>query len=222
MTVAPLPLPRSSQPPRPPRLVGDGARRRRRGLGVRHFAVGLTKRLLPVVALALLTVVALWPELNRDQTRRLAIGARGVDAQSGQLTQPRYHGVDDHDRPYTLTAATARQISAERVDLTNPKGDITLENGSWLMIQSRQGVFMTHDSQLDLSGDVVLYRDDGLTVTTDTATVDLKSGAATSADKVHAEGPFGSLDAQGFSVTDRGTVMNFSGPGRLVLNGGAK
>jgi lipopolysaccharide export system protein LptC len=222
MTVAPLPLPRPTQPPRPPRLVGGGGRRRRARLGLRHFAVGFAKRLLPVVALVLLSLVALWPEINHDQTRRLAVGLRGVEAQSGQLTEPRYHGVDDHDRPYALTATTARQVSPDRIDLTNPKGDITLENGNWLMIQSRQGVFMTRDNQLDLSGDVVLYRDDGLTMTTSAATVDLKVGAASSAELVHAEGPFGSLDAQGFSVTDRGTVMHFAGPGRLVLNGAAK
>ena len=40
----------------------------------------------------------------------------------------------------------------------------------------------------------------------------------TSADRVHAEGPFGSLDAQGFAVTDHGAVVQFTGPGRLVLN----
>jgi lipopolysaccharide export system protein LptC len=35
---------------------------------------------------------------------------------------------------------------------------------------------------------------------------------------VHAEGPFGTLDAQGFAVTDRGAVIQFPGPGRLLLN----
>ena len=29
----------------------------------------------------------------------------------------------------------------------------------------------------------------------------------------------GYLDAQGFSLLDRGTVIQFTGPGRLVLNG---
>jgi lipopolysaccharide export system protein LptC len=36
---------------------------------------------------------------------------------------------------------------------------------------------------------------------------------------VHAEGPFGTLDAQGFALTDKGSVIQFTGPGRLVLNG---
>ncbi len=35
---------------------------------------------------------------------------------------------------------------------------------------------------------------------------------------VHAEGPFGTLDAQGFTLTDKGSAIQFFGPGHLVLN----
>jgi len=65
---------------------------------------------------------------------------------------------------------------------------------------------------------VHIYRDDGTTLTTSTAAVDLKAGAAAGADMVHAEGPFGTLDAQGFALIDKGAVIQFSGPGRLILN----
>jgi lipopolysaccharide export system protein LptC len=91
-----------------------------------------------------------------------------------------------------------------------------------MMVQAARGVYMQGSNQLDLSGDVTLYRDDGTTLTTDAVTVDLGAGAASSAAKVHVEGPFGTLDAQGFTVLDRGTAVQFSGPGRLVLNGGGK
>ncbi len=218
MTVAPLPLPRPPLLPRPQRLMGTARRRLPPDMGRRHFAVGLAKRLLPVVALMLLSVVALWPEINNDERGRWAAGMRGIEPQSGQLTDLHYRGVDDRDRPYAVTAAAAQQISPERINLVDPKGDINLENGNWMMAQSRQGVYMPHVNQLDLSGEVVLYRDDGLTMTTHAATLDLKGGAASSAEKVHVEGPFGTLDAQGFAVMDRGAVMQFTGPGRLVLN----
>jgi lipopolysaccharide export system protein LptC len=219
VSVAPLPLPRASQPPRPQRTIGTATRRPPTRLGRRHIAVGLAKRLLPVVALALLSMVALWPEYRHEQESLLAYRVRGIEPANGQLSDLRYSGVDDRNRPYMLTAAAAHQFSSERIDLVEPKGDISLESGNWLMVQSHQGVYMQHTSLLDLSGDVVLYRDDGLTMTTDVATLDLKAGAATSAERVHAEGPFGSLDAQGFSLTDRGAVVQFAGPGRLVLNG---
>ncbi len=75
---------------------------------------------------------------------------------------------------------------------------------------------------LDLSKDVVLYRDDGTVMRTHTAAVDIKQGAASSNDKTHAEGPFGVLDAQGFMLTDKGAAIQFQGPARLILNGGGK
>jgi lipopolysaccharide export system protein LptC len=162
--------------------------------------------------------VALWPELSKDEHHRFAYHLGGIEPPSGQLTDLRYNGVDNRNRPYTVTASAAHQVSPERIDLVDPKGDISLESGSWIMVQSRWGVYAQHSGQLDLWGDVVLYRDDGLTLTTDAATLDLKAGIATSVERVHAEGPFGTLDAQGFAVTDHGAIAQFTGPGRLLLS----
>ena len=112
-----------------------------------------------------------------------------------------------------------KQDGPDRVNLTTPKGDITLSNGTWLMVQSKDGVFLQHSGQLDLSHEVTLYRDDGTTLVTASASIDLKNGAAASSDPTHAEGPFGTLDAQGFTVTDKGAAVQFAGPAQLVLNG---
>lgn len=196
-----------------PRAALHGRRVRRRWL------VAIGKRLLPVAALALLSTVAFWPELSGDSDRaRLSYRRGGPEAKTGQLVDATYHGVDVRNRPYTMTAAIARQVSAERIDLVEPKGDMTLESGNWLLVQSRQGVFLQHSGNLDLSGDVQLYRDDGTTLTTSAAALDLKAGAASGAKLVHAEGPFGALDAQGFAFLDKGQVVQFTGPGKLVLN----
>lgn len=218
MSIAPLPLPRLPDPRRPPRLMDTAAPRTPAHIASRRISVSLAKRLLPVVALALLSLVALWPEFSKDEHRRLTSHIGGIDPQNGQITDLRYSGVDDRNRPYTVTASAAHQVSPERINLVDPKGDISLESGNWLMAQSRSGVYAQRSGQLDLSGDVMLYRDDGLTLHTDAATLDLKAGVATSAAQVHAEGPFGTLDAQGFTVTDRGAIAQFAGPARLVLN----
>ncbi len=138
------------------------------------------------------------------------------------LTDAHYRGVDQQGRPYTLTAATAQQVGPERINLTTPKGDITLANGTWLMLQAKDGVFLQHSNQLDLSRNVILYRDDGTTVTTNSASIDLKNGAAAGAEPTHAEGPFGTLDAQGFTITDKGAAVQFAGPAHLVLNGASQ
>ena len=51
-------------------------------------------------------------------------------------------------------------------------------------------------------------------------TFGLHAGVAASGMPVRVEGPFGTMDAQGFTITERGRVAQFAGPARLVLNGG--
>lgn len=225
MTVDRLPA-RSASVRRPGQyLVGAAAARVRRlpspgGLARRRIAITLTKWLLPAFALLLLACIALWPQLDRaTDAARIAFQRMGGEVSGARLTDARYRGVDDHGRPYTVTAATAQQDGPDRINLTVPKADITLEDRTWLMLQSRQGVYLQQSSQLDLSEAVTLYRDDGTTVVTATASIDLKNGAAASADPTHAEGPFGTLDSQGFTLTDKGTAIQFTGPAHLVLNG---
>jgi lipopolysaccharide export system protein LptC len=189
----------------------------------RRCVVGMAKRLLPVVALALLCSIALWPEIARDTDRtRMSFRRGATEAENGQVVDARYNGVDERNHPYTMTAATARQSTPERIDLVEPKGDIQLESGTWLLLQAHRGVFLQHTNQLDLSDEVTLYRDDGTTLQTSSAAIDLKAGAAAGNERVHVEGPFGTLDAQSFVMTDRGTITQFAGPGRLVLNGSGK
>jgi lipopolysaccharide export system protein LptC len=186
----------------------------------RRFVINTTKWLLPAVALMLLASIALWPEFKRVQDQsRLTFTRLTQDIGGATLTDARYHGVDDHGRPYTVTAATAQQDGPDRINLTVPKGDMLLQNGTWLMVQSKLGVYLQHTKQLDLSQDVTLYRDDGTTLVTASASVDLLNGAAASSEPTHAEGPFGTLDAQGFTLTDKGAAIQFIGPAHLVLNG---
>lgn len=224
MTLARLPTVPGAGPRRP-RTLGAANRPPPTAAAIarRRWVVGLAKGLLPLLAVALLATVALWPEFHRDVGQGRVAYRRGtLVPESGQLTDARYHGVDDHGRPYTITASVARQSSPERIDLTTPVGDVVQENGTWLTIKARQGVYLQHAQQLDLSGEVILYRDDGTTLATDSAAIDLKAGAAAGAAMTHVEGPFGTLDAQGFTATDGGTVIRFAGPGRLLLNGGGK
>jgi len=181
----------------------------------------LAKWILPLAALLLLCTLALWPEVERIESgARAAATQFSADVTRARVTDAQYHSVDQHGRPYTLTAAIAVQDGPERINLTTPKGDITLENGTWMMVKAKQGVFIQHSNLLDLSHDVTLYRDDGTTLVTSSASLDLARGAAAGAEPVHAEGPFGTLDAQGgFTATDKGTSIVFAGPATLVLNG---
>ena len=191
-------------------------------LARRRFLVVWAKRLLPLGALGLLSLVVLWPEFENahDPARVSYRLATGTDAASqGSMTKAHYRGIDDTGRPYTLTAEQAVQTDADTVVLTKPAGDMTMKGGSWLMVQSRAGLYHAKTQHLDLNDHVTLYRDDGTTMRTSSALVDMKAGTADGHEKVNADGPFGTLDASGFAMTDRGTQLHFTGPAKLVLNG---
>jgi len=214
------------RPPRPrPALPLATAARARRvptagALARRRWLIRLTKWLLPATALALLSLLALWPELNRTTDEaRLSFREMSGNIGGARLTDARYHAVDKLGRPYTVTATVAQQDGPDRINLTQPKGDITLSNGTWLMLQGQRGVYRQQAKQLDLSQDVTLYRDDGTTMRTASASIDLKDGAAAGAEPVHADGPFGTLEAQGFTMLDKGSTIQFSGPAKVVLSG---
>ena len=210
------------------RLLLQGSRQcrtpSRRRLAIRRFTVLVAKLGLPVLAFGLLLAIALWPELARmaENGRATMRQVFSVEAESGRMLNPHYRGVDQRGRPYTLTGAWALQSNNSRVDLGDPKGDMVLESGNWLQLQAKQGVFIQKSELLDLSHDVVMYRDDGTVLRTQTAQADIRQGAATSNDKTHAEGPFGQLDSQGFTLTDKAGAIQFQGPARLILNESTK
>jgi len=225
MSGRPLPSTGHSQHRTGGYLLGDVSTRQRRlptpgRLALRRFVITLTKWVLPLTAMGLLSLIALWPQIDAATTKaRLALNHVTGEVEGGKLIDARYNGLDEKGRPYTLTAATAWQIDAQKVGLTLPKGDITLENGTWLMLTSKRGTFIQGLNQLDLVKDVTLYRDDGTTMHTESASIDMKMGAAGGSDPVHVEGPFGVLDAQGFTVMDKGNAIDFSGPAHVIMNG---
>ena len=216
MTIAPLPRQRMDLPRAAERRAPSRSRIARRRRLVRW-----TKWLLPVGALLLLASVALWPEISRQMGASRFGLRRGLSGEfeAGKLVHVRYRGVDGNARPYTVTADEALQDGPERVNLVQPKGDLTSENGSWTYVESRKGVYIQHAGMLDLSGDVAIFRDNGVTLRTQSAAADLKAGAAAGDEATHAEGPFGALDAEGFALVDKGAVIQFQGASRLVLNG---
>jgi lipopolysaccharide export system protein LptC len=204
-------------PSRARQMMSAGALARRR------FLVRAAKWLLPAAALALLATVALWPEFDSAEDRGRVAFRRATQAQpdSARVVEPRYQGVDEQNRPYTVTAASAaQQGSSNLVDMDQPKADVTLGDDGWVMLEARHGLHDRDRNWLDLDGDVTLWHANGTTMTTDRAAIDIKAGAASGDAPVAAQGPFGTLTSDGFRLIDRGRVVIFTGKARAVLEGG--
>ncbi|WP_236033636.1 LPS export ABC transporter periplasmic protein LptC [Belnapia mucosa] len=202
--------------------------RERRGFSAgqmarRRFAVRWSKRLLPLLALGLLSLVVFWPEIEGNEDRSRVSFRRTVQprAEGLRVVQPRYQGIDELNRPFTVTADIGTQPgAAEILDLEAPRGDIVLSDGAWVYIQSRTGRFDKPANHLDLAGAVTIYHDSGVMMLTDAAAVELEAGTASGDAPVAAQGSFGTITAEGFRLMDRGGVIIFTGQAHAVLEGG--
>lgn len=190
--------------------------------------VQVAKWVLPVIALGLIALVALWPHL-RNEDVRFRIGFAAIQSNvddEASLLNPRYVGTDEHDQPYSITADIAKKVGGEgldtRVGLELPKADITLEDGTWLVLTAENGVYVRRDKTLELTGNVNLFHDSGYEFRTAKTTVDLSKGLARGNVPVNAQGPFGTLVAEGFILINRGRTVVFTGKSKLVLNPNSK
>jgi lipopolysaccharide export system protein LptC len=188
--------------------------------------VAAAKRLLPVIAFALLVLVAIWPRLDIRFDRfgllpkldpRLAHDLRMLNA--------RFTGIDRENRPYVVTADAAEQFSNDVNDLIGlegPKADMTTQNGGWFEASSYTGTYQPQSKTLDLFGNVALFADRGDEFHTDSARVDLAHSTAEGQEHVSGQGPFGHVDAAGFRVLDRGATIIFTGKTDLYLEPNAR
>ncbi|MGF1609058.1 MAG: LPS export ABC transporter periplasmic protein LptC [Kiloniellales bacterium] len=209
-----------TQIPRPPH---------RRGLHPPRFSgrnayslfVVVLKVVLPAFAAALVLLVVVWPQLNPDDSR-FRIGVTRISlsqAENLSMMNARYDGIDKESRPFTITAdlATQESANADIVDLELPKADITLEDGTWLVLTAKTGRYRREAETVELNDNVVVFHDQGFEVRTDAATIFLKEGAARGSSPVQGQGPSGLLTSEGFQLINRGERIIFTGKSRLVL-----
>ncbi len=187
--------------------------------------VGMMKLVLPVIAGLLAVVVVVWPEYyDEPSTFRLGVSNVTVKESEGQkLVNARYTGVDSRNRSYTVTAEAILQGLSEDdlVDLSEPKADVTVEDGSWLAMTAPTGQYSKKSEVLELAGGVNMFHDQGYEFRTERALVDFRYTSAFGDTPVQGQGPFGRLSSEGFLVLDGGARILFTGKARLIVNPGA-
>lgn len=122
---------------------------------------------------------------------------------------PRFEGFDANDRPYSLTAETARRRreNVALVDLVNPR----LEDAASTVVQAREGVWNADAEVLDLMGDVVMTDAAGYTFTSQKTRMFVKDNRVEGQEPLNGVGPIGEARADAYDVLDNGN--------RIVLKG---
>jgi lipopolysaccharide export system protein LptC len=184
--------------------------------------VRLFKIVLPLGALGMMLLVVSWPQINKKEVEGFRAGVSELtqeQARNSAMVAPRFEGFDEKNRPFALRAEQAKQSGgdASLVELTEPRGDMTLEDGGWIAVNAHEGVYDREAARLELSGRVQLFHDRGLELQTEVARIDLATNQAEGEQVVHGQGSFGTIDSEGFRVEDSGSRIVFTGRAHLVL-----
>lgn len=125
------------------------------------------------------------------------------------MLNPRFEDRDANDKPYVITADTARRRreNVNMIDLVNPK----LEDAVSTSVRAREGVFDRTGQVLDLVGDVVMVDAAGYTFTADTARIHVRDNRVEGRTQLYGVGPIGEVRADGYEILDEGD--------RIVLTG---
>ena len=122
---------------------------------------------------------------------------------------PRFEGFDSSDRPYSLTAETARRRREDvsLIDLVSPR----LEDAASSVVQAREGVWNAETEILDLVGDVVMTDAAGYTFTSQRTRMYVKYNRVEGQTPLNGVGPIGEIRADEYEVLEDGN--------RIILKG---
>ncbi len=183
--------------------------------------VTIMKFFLPTVALSLVALLFIWPQIHVDPST-FSLGfahLRISSAEFPSMVNARFVGTDRRNQPFAVTADIAKSISinASNVELEMPKADLTQRDGSWVVLTANTGDYDQKAKTLKLDGQVTLFHDAGYEFKTASANVDFDSGTAVGDKPIDGQGPWGTLHAQGFKISDDGKRLLFTGKSQLVI-----
>jgi lipopolysaccharide export system protein LptC len=196
-------------------LQPKDTKRIRKARASRPFS-SFVRRALPIVAGLVLLALIVWPIIDSKQILKDVM----KEIPDIVVQNPHYSGLDNKNQPYALSAAMAKRPGGMQniFDLEKPKGDITLENGSWLSGKADFGRFDQEARKLWLGGNVQLFHDKGYQFTSDEAQIDIDNSYAWGEKPVLLQGSFGQIRGQGFRLLDGGKTMIVKGPAKAILN----
>lgn len=206
----------------PPRRRRPSSTARRPRDGYTRF-VRLAKFFLPGIAIVVMGLALLWPNLQRTRdsvANSVKSTISSTKIGNFEMLRPKYFGVDSAGRPFKVEAKSARQHGPKSPKLTliQPKGSMTLASGNWVAMSAKTGEYDQKTQILILNGDVNVYHDAKYTFKTESATVNVKTNDAWGNKPVVVNGPKANIEAEGFRIKDKGKTVLFTGKSKVLLH----
>lgn len=198
---------------------------RRQKKRVRHHRrlIVSLKVLFPSMAAVMIGLVIVWPQMNAQQEEAVSLLASETEQlnlpKDQMMVNPRFFTVDDKGEPFNMTADAAFELPGEtrRIQLEGIKADVLKENGQWIAVDSDIGIYSQANNTMELLEKVNLYTQSGGEMETTQALINLKSRDIFGEKDVFVRTSLGYARAQGFSVTQDGTIIKLNGKTHAVF-----
>jgi lipopolysaccharide export system protein LptC len=184
--------------------------------------VELLRYILPAIALALVALVVLWPQLIGGAGGLIAPIFANAEIEGADVMlmhNPRYVGQTKDAEPYELTAASAYidPKRPNRVHLDRLAAELAAASKRDVNLVALKGLYNRSADKLDLDGDIELTTSDGYRFETQSARIDLQSGQVVGNQPIQGFGPTGTLSAERFEIRDGGDLLRFEGRVKVTL-----
>lgn len=212
----------------------DHQARRRHAYGLVRFMKSL-RIVLPLLVIALLAAIYNFADFRSQPSVKTAKKEdKTGESSSNALINPKFESRDPADRPFTITADKAFQpqdpgdsddsqtdgmtiTQADTIHLDAPLGDIALNDGTWLAVKGKRGIYSRDKKRIVLKEDVHIFHDSGYELRTDALDVDIAQATARSDMPVTVTGPEGQVEAEGLRADEKDGILIFHGPARLEM-----
>tara|TARA_R110002072_G_scaffold10287_6_gene48009 strand:- start:394 stop:1077 length:684 start_codon:yes stop_codon:yes gene_type:complete len=195
------------------------------GQGYTRF-VRIMRFALPLAAIVLVVVLVLGQKTQEsiiepiDEATTPELSKESIER--NELLNPKFESMDKKNQPYKITADRAIQGKKNKdlIMLDRPIGTMTLDDGMSITVHSDTGAYRQDTERFFLQGGVFLEQNQGYTMQTDEAHIDLRQNYVWSEKQVTGQGPDITIDASGVRANGQTGEIVFTGPAKLVLTKG--
>ncbi len=177
------------------------------------------KGILIVISCLIGFIIFLLPLLTsnkKEYVRANKVSEPEKISQTPTMQNPNFYGTNDNGLPYNILADTAVKINPNEVELIKIHGNIKLKDQKTLNMSSNKANYQLKDKLLFLNDTVKLIHQDGYTLNTNSAHVDLIKQNAYSDEPITITGKTFSLQGDKFKAENEDNIL-FTGHIKVII-----
>ena len=181
----------------------------------------IIKRTIPLIIGAFLIIVFFWPTLlsntNKNNLRNIGhpiLGIKDLDSENFN-----FQGIDDFEQPFYMHAKKYQIIENDKNKLLfkKPKAEINLQNGKWVTLIAKKGIFDIKGKSLELIDNVLVLHSDGQQLTTNRAIIDMAKGEFYGNTNLFGVSDAITFNSEGFNVKKRSGNFSLIGKSKIKI-----